>query len=138
MDVEKSKVDLIKDFIETCPLLNGGKVNIDYIDDEIDSYSIDETPVKTDLQKFRDGGCRKQINFDFTIRAPFSVLENIKNSKFCDDFTKWIKQQELQRNYPKIEGAEKITCDRGTILQTTKTSAIYVIPIHLEYVEEVY
>ncbi len=138
MDNEKSKIELIRDFIETCSFLEGGTVNVDYIDDKIDSYSIDETPVTTILQKFKDGGCRKQINFDFSIQAPFSVLENIKNSRFCDDFMEWLESQELKRNYPKIEGAEKITCDRGTILQTTKTTAIYVIPIHLEYVEEVY
>lgn len=138
MEEEKSKIEIIKEFIETCPLLKGGKVNVDYIKDEIDSYSIDETPTTTLLQKFKDGGCRKQINFDFSIQAPFSVLENIKNSKFCDDFMKWIEIQELKCNYPKIEGTEKISCNRGTILQTTETTAIYVIPIHLEYVEEVY
>lgn len=138
MDTKKSKIELIRDFIETCPLLKSGKVNVDYIDDEIYSYSIDETPVTTILYKFRDGGCRKQINFDFSIQAPFSVLENIKNSRFCDDFTEWVEQQEFESNYPKIKGAEKISCDRGTILRTTKTTAIYVIPMHLEYVEEVY
>ena len=138
MDNEKSKIELIRDFIETCSFLEGGTVNVDYIDDKIDSYSIDETPVTTILQKFKDGGCRKQINFDFSIQAPFSVLENIKNSRFCDDFMKWLETQELKRNYPKIDGAEKITCDRGTILQSSKKTAIYVIPIHLEYVEEVY
>lgn len=135
---EKSMSEKIKEFIETCSLLKGGKVDVDYLKDEIDSFSIEETPTKTTLQKFKDGGCRKQINFDFCIQAPFNVLENIKNSKFCDDFTKWIELQERKSNYPKIEGAEKITCDRGTILHTTKTTAIYVIPIHLEYVEEVY
>ena len=118
--------------------MKDGKVNVDYIKDEIGSYSIDETPTITVLKKFPDGGCRKQINFDFSIQAPFSVLENVKNSKFCDDFMEWLEIQERKCNYPKIEGAEKITCSRGTILQTTKTTAIYVIPIHLEYVKEVY
>lgn len=135
---EKSKAELVKEFIETCPLLDGGKVNVEYLKDEIDSYSIDETPVTTVIKKFPDGGCRKQINFDFSIQASFSTLENIRNSKFCDDFTEWIEIQELKGNYPEIEGIEKISCNRGTILQTTKTTAIYVIPIHLEYVEEVY
>ena len=31
---EKSKIDLIRDFIETCPLLNKGKVNVYYINDK--------------------------------------------------------------------------------------------------------
>lgn len=136
MSDTKSKMEIIKDFIETCDLLNNGKVNVDYIKDDIDSYSIDETPTTTILQKFRDGGCRKQINFDFTISAPFSALENIKNSKFCDDFLKWVEEQDKKYNYPEIDGAEGISGNRGTIIQTTKTTAIYVIPMRFIYVEE--
>lgn len=135
---EKSKMELIKEFIEECPLLNGGKVNVDYIKDEIDSYSIDETPNTTILQKFQDGGSRRQITFNFSISAPFSTLENIQNSKFCDDFMDWIENQDTNCNYPKIEGAEGISCNRGTILQTTETTAIYVIPIKFIYVKEAY
>lgn len=100
---EKSKIQLIKEFIETCPLLKNGKVNVDYIKDAAGSYSIDETPATTILTQFADGGTRNQILFDFSIQANFSVLENIKNSKFCDDFTKWIYEQDKKNNLPKIE-----------------------------------
>ena len=91
---EKSKIELIRDFIQTCPYLKNGKVNVDYIKDKAQSYSIDETASTTILARFADGGTRNQILFDFSIQANFSVLENIKNSKFCDDFTNWIKEQE--------------------------------------------
>lgn len=134
---EKSKMELIKDFIETCPYLNKGKVNVDYIKDKPLSYSIDETPVDPVLQNFSDGGRRLQIQFDFSIQANFSALENIKNSKFCDDFTDWIYEQNKQENLPKIDGAVWIKClGRGTILQTTDSTAIYVIPMQLAYEED--
>lgn len=134
---EKSKMELIKEFIETCPYLKKGKVNVDYIKDKPQSYSIDETPVDPVLQNFLDGGRRLQIQFDFSIQANFSVLENIKNSKFCDDFTDWIYEQNKQENLPKIDGAVWIKClGRGTILQTTDSTAIYVIPMQLVYEED--
>ncbi len=134
---EKSKMELIKEFIETCPYLKKGKVNVDYIKDKPQSYSIDETPVDPVLQNFLDGGRRLQIQFDFSIQANFSVLENIKNSKFCDDFTDWIYEQNKQENLPKIDGAVWIKClGRGTILQTTDSTAIYVIPIQVAYDED--
>ena len=79
---EKSKIELIKEFIETCPYLKNGKVNVDYIKDKPQSYSIDETPAITVLIPYPDGGSRNQILFDFSIQADFSALENIKNSKF--------------------------------------------------------
>ena len=134
---EKSKIELIRDFIQTCPLLKNGKVNVDYIKDKAQSYSIDETPSTTILTQFSDGGTRNQIMFDFSIQANFSVLENIKNSKFCDDFTKWIKEQDEKENLPKINGIDWIKClGRGTILQTTETTAIYVIPMQVVYDED--
>ena len=135
--MEKSKIELIKEFIETCPYLKNGKVNVDYIKDKPQSYSIDETPVDPVLQNFADGGRRIQIQFDFSIQANFSVLENIKNSKFCDDFTTWIKEQDKIGNLPKIDGICWIKCTgRGTILQTTETTAIYVIPMQVVYDED--
>lgn len=134
---EKSNMELIKEFIETCPLLNKGKVNLDYIKEKSQSYSIDETPVEPVLNEFRDGGRRLQIQFDFSIQASFSALENIKNSKFCDDFTKWIYQQNNKDNLPKIDGIDWIKClGRGTIERTTEITAIYVIPMQVAYIEE--
>ena len=134
---EKSKIELIKEFIETCPLLKNGKVNVDYIKDKPQSYSIDETPATTVLIQYPDGGSRNQILFDFSIQANFSVLENIKNSKFCDDFTEWIKEQDKIGNLPKIDSICWIKCTgRGTILQTTETTAIYVIPMQVVYDED--
>lgn len=134
---EKSKMEIIKEFIEKCPLLKGGKVNVDYIKDKIYSYSIDETPSVTILKKFTDGGSRRQIVFDFSIQAPFNKLETILNSKFCDDFMEWIETQNDLGNLPKLEGIESISCNRGTILQTTETTAIYVIPMQVIYTKEI-
>ena len=134
--VEKSKIQLIKEFIETCPLLKNGKVNVAYIKDKPQSYSIDETPAITVLIQYPDGGSRNQILFDFSIQASFSALENIKNSKFCDDFTEWIKEQDNKENLPKMDDICWIKClGRGTILQTTDSTAIYVIPMQVVYEE---
>lgn len=133
---EKSKIEIIKEYIEKCPLLKKGKVNVDYIKDKPQSYSIDETPTETVLNKFTDGGSRRQIQFDFSIQANFSILENIKNSKFCDDFLDWIEEENNKGNLPKIKGAEEIKGNRGTVLQTTEATAIYVIPLQFVYVKE--
>lgn len=133
---EESKMEIIKKFIETCPYLENGEVNLDFIDSDPQSYSLDETPVDPVLNKFRDGGRRLQIQFDFSIQANFSVLENIKNSKFCDNFTKWIYIQDRDGNLPKIDNICWIKClGRGTITQTTDTTAIYSIPMQVAYDE---
>ena len=33
--MSKSKMELIKEWIETCPYLKGGKINVDYLRDKL-------------------------------------------------------------------------------------------------------
>lgn len=111
--MEKSKMQLIKEWIEKCPLLNNGKINVDYLEDDIDSYSIDRTPVQPEIKKFVDGrGGKYQIAFDFSVTSPLSsnAIENLANSKFCEDFMKWVETQNRLKDFPEIEGAFSIKC----------------------------
>ena len=136
MPDSKPIIESIRDYILSCDFLKDGKVNIDYIKDKPQSYSVDETPAEPVLNYFRDGGRRLQILFDFSIQASFSVLENIKNSKFCDNFFKWIYEQNKTGNLPKIENVDWIKClGRGTISQTAENTAIYTIPMQVAYTE---
>lgn len=136
---EKSKMELIKEYIETCPLLDGDKINVDYLDDEIYSYSIDRTPTNPEVSSFVDGsGGKYQITFDFTVTAPISsrVVTNLANSKFGEDFMEWIKTQNRLKNFPKIKGAFSIKCTSPSyILQKTETTAIYIIQMNFTYYE---
>lgn len=138
-DVEKSKMEKIKEFIETCPLLDGDKINVDYLDDDVDSYSIDRTPSEPQIYNYTDGcGGKFQINFDFTVTAPLSskAIDNLANSKFGEDFIEWIKEQNRKRNLPKIPGAFSIKCTSPSyVLQKTETTAIYIIQLNFTYYE---
>lgn len=136
--MEKSKMQLVKEWIETCPLLKGDKINVDYLKDDIDSYSIDQVPVNPVKEPYIDGTELKQIAFDFTIQAPISskVLVNLTNSKFCEDFQNWIKEQNNNENLPQIPGIEKVECTSpGYVLQKTETTAIYIIQMNCQYYE---
>lgn len=137
--MEKSKMEKIKEYIESCPLLDGDKINVDYLDDEIYSYSIDRTPTQPVIQRFTDGfGGKKQITFDFTVTAPLSsmVVTNLANSKFGEDFIQWIENKNRNRELPDIDGAFKIECTSPSyILQKTETTAVYIIQINFTYYE---
>jgi len=136
--MEKSNIEEIKEYIETCPLLKKGKINVDYLKDKPQSYSIDRTPVNPIVKTFADGGAIKQITFDFSVTAPISsqTIVNLANSKFCEDFMKWIKEQNQKRKLPQIKGVQKIECTSpGYILQKTETTAIYIIQMNCQYYE---
>lgn len=137
--MEKSKMQLIKEWIETCPLLNGGKIAVDYLKDKPQSYSIDRTPTQPDIKNFVDGrGGKRQIAFDFTVTAPLSsqAIVNLANSKFCEDFMEWVSTQNRLKNFPNIDGAFSIKCTSpGYVLQKTDTTAIYIIQLNFTYYE---
>lgn len=118
--MEKSKMELIKEWIEMCYLLKGGKINVDYLKDKPQSYSIDRTPVEPVVKPFTDGGAIMQIAFDFTVTAPISskAIVNLANSKFCEDFQEWIKEQNKKGILPKIKGAQEVKCTSPRIYIT--------------------
>ncbi len=118
--MEKSKIEVIKEFIETCPLLNKGKINVDYLKDKPQSYCIDRTPVNPIVKQYTDGGAMKQIAFDFSVTASISsqAIVNLANSKFCEDFMKWVETQNREGNLPKISGVQKIKCTSPRIYIT--------------------
>ena len=134
-----SKFQKIKEFIEKCPLLDGNKISVDYLKDEVYSYSIDRTPTQPMQQKFVDGfGGKKQISFDFTVTAPLSSqsIVNLQNSQFGEDFVDWITTQNRLRKLPDINGAFSIECTSPSyILQKTQTTAIYIIQMIFTYYE---
>ena len=135
---EKSQMQLIKEYIETCNLLENDKINVDYLNSKDYSYSIDKTPVNPVYKQYNDGGKIKQIAFDFSITFPIrsKALLNLINSKFCEDFMKWVEIQDNKRIYPNIKGARSITCTSpGYVLSKTETSAIYIIQMNFKYYE---
>lgn len=118
---EKSKIQLIKEWIETCPLLKGGKISVDYLKDKPQSYSIDRTPAQPEVRNFIDGrGGKRQIAFDFSVTAPLSsqAIVNLANSKFCEDFMEWVSTQNRLKSFPKIDGAFSIMCTSPRIYIT--------------------
>lgn len=132
----KSKLELIKDYIALCPLLSGGKIGLDYLDDDIDNYSIDLTPNNPIYKQYADGSCLRQITSDFVANAPYSAIENLANSKFFEDFSTWIETQNRNGILPNIENAQWIKCtSNGYILQKTETIATYIIQMQVVYFE---
>lgn len=136
---QKSYMQLIKEWIEKCPLLNNGKINVDYLKDDINNYSIDKTPVNPILKTYSDGGTLRQITLDFSVQAPLSSqsIVNLANSKFCEDFMDWIEEQNKINKLPKIPGITQIRCTSpGYVLHKTKTTAIYVIQLNCQYYKD--
>lgn len=135
---KKSKIHFIKEYIETCPYLDGDKIDVDYLKEDINSYSINQTPTNPIVEKYINGTSIKQIAFDFVVTAPISSksIINLANSKFCEDFMEWVEAQNSKKIFPDIKGIFSIECTSpGYILQKTETTAIYIIQMNCKYYE---
>ena len=134
-----NKIEKIQEFIQTCPYLKNDRINVDYLDGKLYSYSLQVTGNETRLDKYVDGtGGRKQLTFDFVVNMPMGarLLENLTNSQFGEDFCNWINTQNRLRNLPNIDGAFSIEAiSPANVYQRTQTEAIYIIPMNFIYYE---
>ena len=132
-------IDKLRDYMRTCPLLNEGKINVDYLGDKTGEYTIDvmiETPV---IKRYADGGSLRQINFVFGSREYYGadILTNLDNSGFYEAFSEWVEDQNKLNVLPSLEGentAQSIEClSPGYLFDNQADLARYQIQMRLTY-----
>lgn len=135
------EMKVIRNWLNTFEILKDDIINVDYLKEDIYQFSIDRTPVNPWVKRFVDGtGGLRQINFDFSISMPLSskAIDNLINSKFCDDFLEIVDYKNKHHDLPNIDGAFKVECtSNGYLLQKTATTAIYIIQLNFQYYKEI-
>ena len=102
-------IEAIRDYISNCPALETFNINVNYLEDDFDSYSIEETPCDPILRRYIDGTTLRQIEFVFASREVYTsdILSNIDNSSFYEDFSNWIKNEILEAgNFVLVSGSD--------------------------------
>ena len=105
-------VESVKNYILTCPLLgNLGRLNIDFLPEDQDTYSIEEIPATAILKTNIDGSTERQFVFVFASRFHYSeeIRNNIENSGFYEQFAEWLEQQTEADNLPELSGGKTAT-----------------------------
>lgn len=139
-------IDSIRTFIGTCPYLqriNGAiEVNVDFLPNDITTYSIEEVPIEPIVKKYIDGSTERQYAFIFASRESYGadVLQNISNSGFYEDFAEWLEQETLKGNLPILdEGKESLKIEAtttGDAFQMDVDKARYQIQCKLVYFQK--
>ena len=134
----------VKKYIEACPLITKGKINVNYLGEKSVKYSIDNVPAKPIVKQYTDGGTLRQYLFVFASREAYdeNALENMNTAKFFEDFEAWIEEQNTKKNYPKIDNPkvkvtkiETLTC--GYPYDTDTNTARFQIQCKITYKKEV-
>ena len=135
-------IDIVRLYILTCPFLSDGRVNVDYIGTDM-GYSIDPLPCDPIIQRYMDGGAKKQFQFAFSSRGGCDqdARINIENSGFFQSFEEWLEQQSFNGNLPEL-GEKKNpisieTLNSGYLYDMNGENAKYRIECRLIYAQEV-
>ncbi|EJO5349565.1 chloramphenicol resistance protein [Clostridium botulinum] len=136
-------INSLRDYIRKCPYLdtfnNAIKVNVNYLEPNIDTYSIEEMSIEPILKKYVNGDSIRQYSFIFNSRERYGadVLQNIDNSGFYEKFTEWIEENNNNNIFPVLDdGLEplevKIT-STGYVFAVTENTAQFKIQLKLKY-----
>ena len=135
-------IEYIKEFLQSCPLLEDEYVKIDYIGTEM-SYSLDKLPCDPIIQRYMDGGAKKQYQFALMSKEQYDedVRINIENSGFYEAFEEWLEKQNFLDKLPEMnQGKIPIrfeTLNSAYLYDIDGNLARYRIECRLIYEQEV-
>lgn len=135
-------IDSIRTFITTCPFMQDWRVNVDYLGDAME-YSIDPLPCDPVIQKYVDGGSKKQFQFAFTSKEEYDqdARINIENSGFYQQLDEWLESKSFAGELPALEAGKSPdrieTMNSGYLYDVDGENARYRIECRLIYTQEV-
>lgn len=115
-----------------------GEMNINFLSNEPNNYSLDKIPVVTEVQRWITGDTIYRDVYSFRSRMNYSAdtIINIENIGFYETFEKIIKQKNDSNDLPEIDGIQSISClNCGTLNRANTNTAEFDIQIQIEYRE---
>lgn len=133
-------LDSLKEWFATCPLLADNSISVDYLDKDVDtSINLDTVPTNPIIQKFVDGGSKRQFTFVLASCEPWGndVIQNLENNGFYEELQKWI---ESNTDLPVLDQDKKAlyveALTYGYLMSNDSDRAYYQIQLRLVYFQE--
>jgi len=136
----------LQEYIKKCPYLdtfnNAIRVNVNFLEPNADTYSIEEIPIEPILKKYVNGDSIRQYAFIFTSREPYGVdvMQNIDNSGFYEQFASWVEIQNDNEIFPilgnGLEPLEIKVTSTGYAFAVTESTAQFQISLKLKYLKK--
>ena len=136
-------IDSIRNYMRNLECLdtfnNDIRVNINYLEENPDTYSIEEVPINPIIKKYINGDSIRQYAFIFTSREPYGVdiLTNIDNSGFYEKLADEIERNNENEIFPLLDdGLEPLKIEvtsTGYAFAVTEDTAQFQIQLKLKY-----
>ena len=115
-----------------------GEMNINFLSNEPNNYSLDKIPVASEVEKWITGTEIHRDVFSFRSRNNYSqdTLINLLNVGFFEVFESIINSNNKKGILPDIQGIESIRClNCGSMNNATTNTAEFDIQIQITYKE---
>ena len=112
------------------------QLNVNFLDKEIQSYSLDKIPTASVVERWITGISIYRDVYSFRSRMNYSAdeISNIENIGFYETFEKLIYQKNKEKELPEIDGIQSISClNCGTLNNANTNTAEFDIQIQIEY-----
>lgn len=141
---KKTVMEILQGWFKTYKGLSG-RLDVDFLDDEADTYSIDTIPCEEVLKRYMDGSTRKQFQFAISSRRFYdqNISQNLSNLQFFEDLTAWIEEKAAERSLPVMDGGREalgifVTSTAYPFVVTEDGKARYQLQMRLEYIQRRY
>ena len=138
----KTVMECVQTWLRTYPGLSG-RLDVDFLDDEADTYSVDTIPCEEVLKRYMDGSKRKQFQFAVSSRRFYdqNIAQNLENLQFFADFTEWVESKAQARELPVMDGGRTaqaivVTSTAYPFIVTEDGKARYQLQMRLEYYQQ--
>ena len=132
-------MEAVREFLADCPLLAGGKLNVDFLPAEAASYSIEAVPVQPVVKRYIDGSELRRYAFVLATRAYYGehIRSQLDNLAFFEQFEDWLGTQNRAGLRPVLDApctATKLeVTSSGYAFAPDTDTARYQIQCQLEY-----
>lgn len=120
-----------------------GRLDVDFLDEQADTYSVDTIPCEEILKRYKDGSTLKQFQFAVSSRRFYeqNIKQNLSNLQFFEDLTSWIEKKALKRELPTMDKNRQaykivVTSTAYPFVVSEDGKARYQIQMRLEYFQK--
>lgn len=141
----KSIIEGLKDWLDACPLLQGGVLNVDYLPDRPSAggveFSIDAQPAAVVVRQYASSSIRQYpFGLSSVVGYGEDELKNMDNSGLFEKLQLWMETESRKGNLPRLPDGQ--TALRAAAQTTGYLAAMeagmgrYQIQCVLEYLQE--
>ena len=135
----KNIMEAGRKFLRTYPPLAEGKLHVDFLPEEAQSYSVEAVPAKEIVRCYVDGSTVRQFLFVVASREFFGdkISQQLDNLSFYGDFSEWLREQTMAGNLPNLGEGRKVmlmeATTSGYAMAAEASMARYQIQCRMEF-----